>query len=409
MAPLIMPAAPRFQDFSFQLVPNTIDHFSVLDGSADTVAFPGARWRLRATLPPMREDEGGEAWSAFIAELEGRAGRFLAGDPRRIAPRGSATTIGAHQNDITNNTMQGAVVGTIGSGGALPTGWFLANNTGGFAVDVVAINTEDAIEYIDLRFYNPTSANRINIEFVAAGVIAAVQNDSRALAMHVVQEAGSKSDLTFFLAHAEYDSVPAFLSTNFLDITTAIGAGGLAANRSAFLNTIDEATAASVIPLLQLRAGVATTPDITLRIGLPTDEPETAITPPIRTSGTARSRPAGPFVEGAAQAGRALKLGGWTPSASGLLLVGDYGAYDVPSGNRTLHKLTADMPATDITGEAIAAIRPPIREAPADAAAVVLEPAQAVMHLTSDEQGEALVDRAGFYRIAIEAEEIFEA
>lgn len=406
MAPLIMPASPRFQDFSFQLIPNTVDHVSVLDGSADTVAFPGSRWRLRATLPPMREHEGGEAWAAFIAELEGRAGRFYAGDGRRIVPRGLATTIPAHQNDIPNNTMQGAMVGTVGSGGAVPTGWNFGNPTSSYTLVVDAIGVDGGVDYIDLTFTGTNTSGSAEfplLSFVGNEVVPSMTGQdwtASAWGKHF----GATPSHAANLSMASRDIGGAQLQSSSMDLAQST----VFTRREASLNF---SLVGSAYAQTRVIFNVPDTESLSasFRLGLPQQEQLVAASTAIRTSGTARSRPAGPFIEGAGQAGRAIKLGGWQPSSSGLLLIGDYIAYDTPAGNRRLHKLTADLPDSDIAGEAIAAIRPPIREAPADGAAVLISPAQAVMHLVSDDQGEPLVDRAGFYRIAFEAEEIFES
>lgn len=409
MAPLTLPTIKRFRNFSFYPEANTVEHRSPYDQSADTVAFPGMKWRLRATLPPMREDEGGEEWAAFLASLEGAAGRFYAGDGRRIAPRGPATTIAARRNDIPNSAMNGAVVGTLGSGGSLPTGWSFAAGGGGFSVDVVAIGVEAGIEYIDLRAYAPTAVSSSSISLCGITDIAGVLNDPKALSAYMRLAAGATTNVQVGLRHTFYDSGQVGLTSSLQDVTSSITSGALETNRLSFLDTVDEATAAYSRPVIRFNALATTTPDVTVRIGIPQDEPETSVSDPVRTFGAARSVPAGPFVEFAGQTGKTLNIGGWSPSqAAGLLLIGDYCSYDLASGNRTLHKLTADLGASDISGVAPATVIPPILESPADLAPIALSPATCIMHLVNDEQAEVPVDVAGFYRVAFEAEEIFD-
>ena len=208
MAILSLPAIKRFGDYSFDLAFNTLDRRSLFDLSVTTVAFPGARWLLSVTLPPMREDTGGEEWRAFFAELGGAAGRFHAGDGRQIVPRGTAAAV-----------------------------------------------------------------------------------------------------------------------------------------------------------------------------------------------------PGLPVVDGAGQSGAVLNMRGGDANAAAYLKIGDYVAFDLPSTDRSLHKLTAAA-ATDITGLAALAVAPPLTEAPADGAALMLSPAQCVMKLKDDSQGRVPVAKSGVYIVSFEAEEV---
>lgn len=405
MAILTPPAAPRYASARFGPQANTLAHVSPLDKSAQTVELPGVRWMFEAALPAMDETEA-EAWTAFLSQLGGQAGRFYAGDPWRIAPRGPAGVIGAHQNDIPNNTMQGAVVGTIGSGGAFPTGWANSFNTANFSIDVVAVGAEAGIEYIDLRFYAPTVVGQANLDFALNSSIPAVDTDQRTLSAYVVRQAGSETGLTnVTINHSFLDGAFVFLGSNQLNLSP-VQVGALSGNREILSDTVDEVGTVYSKPVLAVNNSAITTPDITLRIGLPQDNPGLTADAPVRTSGTAVSKPAGPFVEGASQTGSAVVTGGWAPDTTPLL-TGDYAAFDLPSGGRSLHKLTADA-ASDVTGEATLAIYPPLRESPADAAPVLIAPATCVMRLINDDQARWDVDTAGHYRIAFAAVETFD-
>lgn len=54
-------------------------------------------------------------------------------------------------NHIRNNSMQGAVVGVIGSGGAAPTNWSIGTHANLTSRTIVAVGAEDGIDYIDLQ------------------------------------------------------------------------------------------------------------------------------------------------------------------------------------------------------------------------------------------------------------------
>lgn len=74
---------------------------------------------------------------------------------------------GQRTNSGLNPRCEGAVVGTVGSGGALPTGWGTAG-TG--TVTVLATGAESGLSYVDLEISGSTV---FAIDFVASGVVAA--------------------------------------------------------------------------------------------------------------------------------------------------------------------------------------------------------------------------------------------
>ena len=89
MTILTMPSYREFSQVRFSLLSNGLSFPSPLDGSVQTVEFPGARWMFSATLPPMRRDVAA-AWQAFFTQLRGQSGRFYAGDSNATTPRGTA-------------------------------------------------------------------------------------------------------------------------------------------------------------------------------------------------------------------------------------------------------------------------------------------------------------------------------
>lgn len=61
-------------------------------------------------------------------------------------------------NDIRNNTMQGAVVGTPGTP---PTYWSLGTTSGGITREIVGVGIEDGISYVDIRWSGTVTTNPI--------------------------------------------------------------------------------------------------------------------------------------------------------------------------------------------------------------------------------------------------------
>ncbi len=87
---LAMPSSPALRQARFALRSNGLTFESPLNGTVQTVEFPGARWTLTGSLPPLKRATGAAEWQAFFAQLRGLAGRFYAGDPGAKRPRGTA-------------------------------------------------------------------------------------------------------------------------------------------------------------------------------------------------------------------------------------------------------------------------------------------------------------------------------
>ncbi|MCR9218923.1 MAG: hypothetical protein NXI21_01735 [Alphaproteobacteria bacterium] len=98
-----------------------------------------------------------------------------------------------------------------------------------------------------------------------------------------------------------------------------------------------------------------------------------------------------PVVAGAGQTGRTLATGGW-PAGQTVLKAGDLFHFDTDKG-RELKALTEDA-VSDGAGAATLAFAPPIRRAPADGAALILDAPSCAMRAVDDAQG-ALSIRKG--------------
>jgi hypothetical protein len=91
-----------------------------------------------------------------------------------------------------------------------------------------------------------------------------------------------------------------------------------------------------------------------------------------------------PVVYGAGQSGGSLVTSGWSPSAYAFK-AGDLFHYDTTLG-RTLHMVLDDIEA-DAFGRATLTIEPPIRTAPANAAALTIVNPSCVMRLKDNQAG----------------------
>jgi hypothetical protein len=117
-----------------------------------------------------------------------------------------------------------------------------------------------------------------------------------------------------------------------------------------------------------------------------------------------------PKVFGASQTGSRLATYNWDVNRAnfetGHLLMGDYIAWDTPTGWRELHMIVQD-PLLDDYGFSWLHISPPIRESPADGATVIVTNPTCVMMLENDEQIVWEETPGGFYSVRFSAVEVF--
>lgn len=106
-----------------------------------------------------------------------------------------------------------------------------------------------------------------------------------------------------------------------------------------------------------------------------------------------------PLVNGASQTGASLITDGWSAYVTGILLSGDYVAFQNGAGNRELHMVVADADS-DGTGNVTLVIEPPIRTSPADGAALIVNAATCEMMLVDDEQAAWDVDQIGVFGLS---------
>ena len=132
MATLTMPTLPGIRSSRFGLRSNTLTFHSTPANMLQTSVRRGARWFASYELPAMKRAES-ETWLAFLTSLNGRVGRFYAGDPAALVPRGIATgsplVRGASQTGsaIITDAWTAGVTGILLAGDyiawATPTGW----------------------------------------------------------------------------------------------------------------------------------------------------------------------------------------------------------------------------------------------------------------------------------------------
>lgn len=90
-----------------------------------------------------------------------------------------------------------------------------------------------------------------------------------------------------------------------------------------------------------------------------------------------------PVVDGASQTGRTLATRGWTASATGVLLAGDYIQLGNLGTNRRLYKVLQDVDA-DGAGDANVEIWPRLRSSPVDGQSVLTSNTVGIWRLAAD-------------------------
>jgi len=105
MTTLTFPTLTRGpSEVSWRLRALTQTHESPFDGTQQTLALPGARWVATITWPSLMEADR-RTFEAFLASLQGRAGRFYYGPAfhgvRRATGTGTILINGASQSGST--------------------------------------------------------------------------------------------------------------------------------------------------------------------------------------------------------------------------------------------------------------------------------------------------------------------
>jgi hypothetical protein len=179
--------------------------------------------------------------------------------------------------------MQGAVVGVVGSGGALPTNWAIIN-VRGLAVEVVSIGSEIGVDYIDIRL-NGTATSTGNAEIRLEGLsqIAASSGQTWNFSSYVKNIANV--DASAFLGLVQRTNTTIFVTRTIVD---NINTGAL--SRFNVSGSISDGTVAFVVPQVGATVNNGQSYDFTVRIGLPQMELGSVATSVIKTTGSAQTR-----------------------------------------------------------------------------------------------------------------------
>ena len=185
-------------------------------------------------------------------------------DPVTGAAKGILLEEG-RSNYIRNNTMVGAAAG---SPGTLPTRWSLTTPNG-LTQQIVGTGTQNGISYVDIQLSGTTNAaSSTAIQQEATGAISYASGDIDTYSAYLAIVGGSTANITALTLNSSfYDSSLSYLGELFSGVSW-IGAP-TAMVRYNGSGSVANASAASVVPYVQMTYGNGAAINITLRIGLP--------------------------------------------------------------------------------------------------------------------------------------------
>jgi hypothetical protein len=184
-------------------------------------------------------------------------------------------------NQIRNNSMVGAVVGTIGSGGALPTNWIIPT-TAGLTTQVLSVDTIAGVSYVTIRMSGTASAGGGNMVFESNTAIVAASGQvwTNSYFFDVVAQPNPPTRYERYIV--ERTGGGSFVTAGALQITEF-------GQRVSFTRTLSGGgTVERVNAGFQFILNIGSAYDFTVRIGWPQMETGSVATSPIvTTAGTA--------------------------------------------------------------------------------------------------------------------------
>lgn len=111
MATLTFPTLTRKgpSTIAWSLQAATITHVSPLSGATRTIATPGSRWSFTAVWPNLDKPDR-DRIEPFLAQLNGRSGRFYFSPPEYYYPKGTARTATVNGGSQTGTALNVSMV-----------------------------------------------------------------------------------------------------------------------------------------------------------------------------------------------------------------------------------------------------------------------------------------------------------
>lgn len=99
--------------------------------------------------------------TSYASDVSGNWLSFAANTPR-VTNKGLLIEE-QRTNSIRNNSMQGAVAGVIGSGGAVPTNWGNPGGNAATSFNIIGTGTQNGVDYMDVRVTGSPTIGQFNV------------------------------------------------------------------------------------------------------------------------------------------------------------------------------------------------------------------------------------------------------
>lgn len=181
-------------------------------------------------------------------------------------------------NSIRNPRAEGAAAGTPGT---MPTDWGLSTPAG-ITTTIVGSGYEQGVPYVDITFSGSDASGLTTVLFENAAIIAASNAQTWATSLYYRIVGGSLTNIVSFQLGAwQMNSTPTFLATILAGAISNPSAAALPSQRVSGTYTTNQATIASLRPVLIINFSTTLSINLTLRIGLPQTEVGAFTTSPI--------------------------------------------------------------------------------------------------------------------------------
>jgi hypothetical protein len=218
--------------------------------------------------------------SGWTDQATGVAEEFEGNDKPEVSHAVEGVCVEKSVANALNNLMAGAVVGTPGT---LPTGWVEALR--GLTREIVAIDSDSGIPYIDIRFHGTANNNNpVNIRFSSLShVVAGVGEDwNGSMWMQILDETNAPDDYRFIFAQMGGTAIVSDLT--FTPTPTFVRHDKTLATTNVNITHI--------VLYAGFNVTSGTAYDFTVRIGMPNLIKSSYRTLPIPSSGSAVTRTA---------------------------------------------------------------------------------------------------------------------
>lgn len=209
---------------------------------------------------------------------------FASGAIRQTIENGYLSEL-ARTNSIRNGEAQGATVGVIGAGGALPTNW-VDVNTVGLTREIVGFGTINGFNYLDIKISGTPSAGTYELLFDSATQIAASSTQTWSSSCYIGLIGGSLTGITTTAVRTSGRAAGVELEGTSQTLTPTIDP-----TRYFAIRTLNNAGTTNVIAQLSF-AVTAVAINATFRIAACQCEQGYGATSYIRTTSAAASRAA---------------------------------------------------------------------------------------------------------------------